>query len=225
LCGYANDVGLFGEEVDPVSGQRLGNFPQAFTHVGLINAALSLTRRLERGETMATQVASRNRGGSPVNWGSWLLWGFAATVVLTTVMAGGQGLGLTRMSLPNILGTMFTPSRDHAKLIGFGVHLGNGWVFSLIYVTTFHALGKATWWLGGLIGLVHAAFVLSPGMRILPGLHPRMASEQQGPTVARQLEPPGFLAMNYGFATPLSVLFAHLAFGAIVGGFYVVPTR
>jgi GH15 family glucan-1,4-alpha-glucosidase len=42
LCGYANDVGLFAEEIDPGSGDALGNFPQAFTHVGLINTALTL---------------------------------------------------------------------------------------------------------------------------------------------------------------------------------------
>jgi GH15 family glucan-1,4-alpha-glucosidase len=42
LLAYGNDLGLFAEEIDPASGALLGNFPQAFTHVGLINAALTL---------------------------------------------------------------------------------------------------------------------------------------------------------------------------------------
>ena len=158
-----------------------------------------------------------------MNRASWLLWGFVATMVLTTIMAGAQGLRLTRMSLPYMLGAMFTPSRDRATLIGLGAHVLNGWLFSLLYVAAFHEWGRATWWTGAAIGVVHAAFVLTAGMRLLPGLHPRMATEQQGPTVMRQLEPPGFLALNYGYETPASVLIAHVAYGMVLGLFYTMP--
>ena len=49
LLRYQNDLGLFAEEINPETGEALGNFPQAFTHVGLISAALTLMEK-ERGE-------------------------------------------------------------------------------------------------------------------------------------------------------------------------------
>jgi len=155
-----------------------------------------------------------------VNVTSALLAGFVGTVVLTTLMAGSQELRLTRLSLPFILGTIFTNDRDVAKVIGFGVHFVNGWWISFIYAAVFESLGIVAWWLGALMGFIQAAFVLTVVMWVLPGLHPRMASEQRGPTPTRQLEPPGFLALNYGRRTPISVLIAHVLYGAILGVFY-----
>jgi len=46
LLSRCNDLGLLAEEFDPLSGRMLGNFPQAYSHVGLINSALSLSREM-----------------------------------------------------------------------------------------------------------------------------------------------------------------------------------
>jgi alpha,alpha-trehalase len=44
LMGYANDLGLLAEEIDTASGEQLGNFPQAFSHIGLITAAYEIDK-------------------------------------------------------------------------------------------------------------------------------------------------------------------------------------
>src|SRR5688500_6474051 len=109
-----------------------------------------------------------------------LLWGLLATGLLTTLLRAGQALHLTRMDMPFLLGTMVTPNRDRAKVIGFVIHFFNGWWIALLYAAFFHGFGYATWWLGGLMGLAHAAFVLIVVLPLLPGGYPRMASDFKG---------------------------------------------
>ena len=53
LLSCCNDVGLLSEEFDPVTGRMLGNFPQAYSHVGLINCALNLSREAGPAEARA----------------------------------------------------------------------------------------------------------------------------------------------------------------------------
>jgi GH15 family glucan-1,4-alpha-glucosidase len=46
MFGYANHLGLYGEQLG-LRGEQLGNFPQAFTHLGLISAVYNLNRNLD----------------------------------------------------------------------------------------------------------------------------------------------------------------------------------
>ena len=57
-CRLANDVGLLAEEYDPRSGRQLGNFPQAFTHVALVNTAMNLSRESKPVEQRAEKKAA-----------------------------------------------------------------------------------------------------------------------------------------------------------------------
>jgi GH15 family glucan-1,4-alpha-glucosidase len=76
VVDYANDVGLLAEEIDPSTGDLIGNFPQAFSHVGLINSTVNLAiaerqvagehpemlaERLRRARTALTEASSPMR--------------------------------------------------------------------------------------------------------------------------------------------------------------------
>ena len=58
LCRLANDVGLLSEEYDPRSGRHLGNFPQAFSHVALVNTAMNLSQEAKPVEQRAEKKAA-----------------------------------------------------------------------------------------------------------------------------------------------------------------------
>jgi GH15 family glucan-1,4-alpha-glucosidase len=59
ILGYASPLGLYAEEIDPRSGRHLGNFPQAFTHLALINAVMHVIRADERVAEQLNPWASR----------------------------------------------------------------------------------------------------------------------------------------------------------------------
>ena len=153
---------------------------------------------------------------------SYFLWGFLATLVLTGGMYAAQEAGLSRMSIPFLLGTAWTTDRRKAEAIGLATHFLNGLLFAVFYVMGFELLGQATWWLGALGGAAHAFVVLTAGMHLLTAVHPNMADDRQGPTPTRWLEPPGLLGLNYGRRTPLVALVMHVVYGAILGAFYQV---
>lgn len=147
----------------------------------------------------------------------WAIFGVVATSLLTAVMILFQLTGRTRLELPLMLGTLVAEDPDRARVAGFFVHLAMGQFFALFYAAGFDALDRSGVWLGALFGLAHAIVALAVLVPLLPGLHPRMASERAGPQTTATLEPPGLLATNYGMSTPLVALIAHVVYGAALG--------
>ena len=129
-------------------------------------------------------------------WGA-LVGGLVGTVVLTTMLRGASDLGMTRMDIPFLLGTAVTSDRMRAKAFGFALHFAFGLLFALAYYAVFVTLDRSGVLRGALLGLLHG---------LVAGSTPL-------------LEPPGALLLNYGRQTPVATLLAHVAYGAIVGGF------
>jgi hypothetical protein len=149
-----------------------------------------------------------------------LAGGLVGTVVLTTGLRLAQELGLTRMDIPLLLGTVFTDNRSRANAIGYALHFLNGLLFALLYAAVFFAVGRAGWIFGGILGIAHAAFAGGALVNVLlPAVHPRMGTPWSDAGEAPLLEPPGFMLVNYGRHTAIGNLVAHVAYGAIVGGF------
>jgi hypothetical protein len=152
-----------------------------------------------------------------MDWAGWALFGLVATTALTAILIVAQMTGLTRLDIPLMLGTLTTEDPDRARVAGFFIHLGVGQGFAFGYVAVFALLDAATWWLGGLLGLLHAAVALTVLVPLLPGVHPRMASARAGPSSGAVLEPPGLFGVNYGIQTPAVTVVAHVAFGCALG--------
>src|SRR5215218_3068505 len=152
-------------------------------------------------------------------WGV-LAGGFVGTLVLTTALRGANELGLTRVDLPFLLGTAVTVDRARAKAVGYLLHLVAGELFALIYFAIFSAIDTDGWAIGALFGLLHGIVSATALVSVLlPVVHPRMGSTLSAADSIPLLEPPGFLMRNYGRGTPTATLLAHIAYGAIVGGF------
>jgi hypothetical protein len=146
-----------------------------------------------------------------------LLWGLIATLLMTSVLVISQNIGWSRLNMPYLLGAFFTGDRHEANVLGLMLYMLAGWLFAFLYYLIFSVVGAANWWIGGMIGFVHAMLLLSLALPTLSYVHPRVASEYQGPDTRRTLEPPGFLGLHYGYRTPVVLLLAQTSYGVILG--------
>lgn len=149
-------------------------------------------------------------------------WALLATVAMTTIMEAAQGLGLSRMSLPFLLGAWLTDKRTYATVLGTVLSLVVGWLIALGYLRVFEALGVRVWWFGPLLGFVHGLALLLLFLPTLPYCHPRVATEYDRPTSRRRIEPPGFFGLNYGLNTPLVTLVAQTVYGSVLSTGYLL---
>ena len=154
-----------------------------------------------------------------MDWAGWAVFGLVATTGLTAAMIFAQLAGRTRLDLPLMLGTITTEDPDRARVAGFVIPLGVGQLVALFYAAVFAAFDRSDWWLGAVFGLAHASIALTVLVPLLPGVHPRMAGDRAGPNSKSVLEPPGLFGTNYGPATPLVALGAHIVYGTVLGLF------
>jgi hypothetical protein len=146
--------------------------------------------------------------------------GIVGTLVLTTVLRAASEFKLTRIDLPFLLGSAFVADRGAAKALGYVLHFVAGMLFAVGYFVVFWTLDMSGAVFGALLGALHALFAATALVNILlPIVHPRMGDASSGSHTISLLEPPGFLMRNYGVGTPLVMLVAHIAYGAIIGAF------
>jgi hypothetical protein len=150
--------------------------------------------------------------------GSVVAGGLVGTLVFSTIVKAATEVHLTRMDLALLLGTAVTENRRKATAIGYVFHFILGVAFAGAYVGFFAIIGRASWWIGALVGVLHAIFTATVLVNVLlPVVHPRMATPETAANEIALIEPPGFLMLNYGRSTFLVSLAAHVAYGAVVG--------
>jgi len=127
-----------------------------------------------------------------------IIAGFVGTAVMTGLMYMAPMMGMPKMNIIGMLGTMFTANEGAARVIGVILHFMMGIIFALIYAWLWSVgIGAATWWWGLLFGAVHgvAAMIMMP---LMIRMHPRPPAMQMGPMLM------------------MGLLLGHLVFGLAV---------
>jgi len=128
--------------------------------------------------------------------------GLAGTAVMTMMMSIAPRMGMPKMDMPRMLGTMLISREETATVVGMVIHFMMGAIFAIIYALLWSlGVGSATWWWGLIFGAVHG-LVAAGMMPVMLRMHPR---------------PP---EMSFGPVMIVGVLMAHLAYGLVVALVY-----
>ena len=128
--------------------------------------------------------------------------GLVGTAVMTALMYVAPMMGMPKMDIIGMLGTMLTPNRETATLLGIVIHFMMGVLFAIVYALLWSAgLGDPAWIWGLIFGAVHGLIVII-GMPIMMRMHPRRPE------------------MESGLLTVTGQLMGHMVFGLVVALVY-----
>ncbi len=140
--------------------------------------------------------------------------GLVGTVVISLLMAMGPRMGMPKMAIWEMLGSMF--SKDGNNALGWSTHFMMGVIFAILYAALWAAgIGSATWLNGAIFGAAH--FVIAGlAMGGMPMLHAGIK--------AGTVQAPGVLMPNSGVMGFMGGLIGHVLYGlvvALVYGFFI----
>ncbi|MDZ7733142.1 MAG: hypothetical protein U5R31_08495 [Acidimicrobiia bacterium] len=137
--------------------------------------------------------------------------------------------------MPLVLGSMMSGDRKTATTIGSLLHflMMGTVVFGIVYGSLFTAFDDDSWWVGLLIGVVHALIAGLMFMPMMPRMHPRMSvrligagTPDDGRTVSVDdrgevtVAAPGVLGRNWGAMTPAGFVMGHAVYGLVLALVY-----
>lgn len=149
-------------------------------------------------------------GWAAVSWWGLIVWGLVATVAFTAFSMIGNAMGVTRMDLLDLLGSMVAePGTSKAKSTGLMMHLMNGVLLAIAWAYGVALLGwSATWQTGLVWGVVLWVLALLL-MSTIGVIHPAIRAGRQ--------DDPGPAARNFGKMTPMASLLGHIVWGIVLG--------
>ena len=149
-------------------------------------------------------------GFDEIHWLGAIVWGVVATLAFTLFSIMGEAMGMTRMDILDLLGSMMAqPGSTAARAIGAMIHHANGALLAIAWAYEVALIGLPANWLTGLAwGAILTALALLM-MSTMGAVHPAIRKGEQ--------EDPGLMATNFGAMTPLGSLMGHLVYGLVLG--------
>ncbi len=143
-----------------------------------------------------------------LDWLGIVVAGLTGTAIITMLMYMGPMMGMPRMDIARLLGSMVLPLGSSAFALGMMVHFAMGIVFALVYATIWSAAGiDVTWWSGLIFGAVHTVVAFA-GMGMIMPMH----KEVRAGSLASPL--------SGGARGMMGMLMGHLVFGVVVALVY-----